>query len=560
MWNRRRLLGSGMAALGAFGLRPVANAQTLSRSTVTTGPDVVVEINDGRLRGGHSRGALAFKGIPYAGSVSGAARFREAPPVVPWSGVRDATHLGAPSLQKAKSTYGEQEPAYAEDCLVLNVWTPAVNDGRKRPVMFYCHGGGFATGSAGSTAQDGARLAATYDVVVVATNHRLGLLGYLYLGEIGGADWATSGNQGMLDIVAGLRWVKANIAAFGGDPDNVLIFGESGGGFKVGTLLAMPAAKGLFHKASIQSGAALTRMPKAMATETALRVLKGLNIAPNDLHKLAEVPAEQILAIQLAAEQGQGALTLPSDGSPPVPRDGRLHKAGYWVPGGYGPVVDGTILPADPFDPVASPLMADVPLIVGHNRDEATFFNMGRPDTFTLDEAGLKARLATEFGGDADKLLTVYRATYPKATPTDIYIAIASARWFGADSVTTADRKSVQAAPVYQYRYDYESNFPIAGTAATLRAGHATEIASLFLNTDQPGLEGNGVGLAEASINMSAFWASFARDGKPIAPGQPDWPRYTTTDRPVMLINTTCRVENDPEGAARKIWQEEVAD
>lgn len=253
-------------------------------------------------------------------------------------------------------------------------------------------------------------------------------------------------------------------------------------------------------------------------------------------------------------------MTLPSDGSPPVPRDGRLHKAGYWVPGGYGPVVDGTILPADPFDPVASPLMADVPLIVGHNRDEATFFNMGRPDTFTLDEAGLKARLATEFGGDADKLLTVYRATYPQATPTDLYIAIASARWFGADSVTTADRKSVQAAPVYQYRYDYESNFPIAGTAATLRAGHATEIASLFLNTDQPGLEGNGVGLAEASINMSAFWASFARDGKPIAPGQPDWPRYTTTDRPVMLINTTCRVENDPEGAARKIWQEEVAD
>lgn len=253
-------------------------------------------------------------------------------------------------------------------------------------------------------------------------------------------------------------------------------------------------------------------------------------------------------------------MTLPSDGSPPAPRDGRLHRAGYWVPGGYGPVVDGTVLPADPFDPVASPLMADVPLIVGHNRDEATFFNMGRPDTFALDEAGLKARLVTEFGGDADKLLTVYRTTYPQATPTDLYIAIASARWFGADSATTADRKSVQAAPVYQYRYDYASNFPIAGTTATLRAGHATEIAALFLNTDQPGLEGNGPGLAEASRNMSAFWASFARTGKPQAPGQPDWPRYTTTDRPVMLINTACRVENDPEGAARKVWQEEVAD
>ena len=560
MWTRRHLLGSGIAAAGAFGLIPVACAQAVSRSTVTTGPDVEVKIADGRLRGGHSRGALAFKGIPYAGSVTGAGRFLEAPPVVPWTGVRDARHLGAPSLQKAKSTYGEQEPAYAEDCQVLNVWTPAVNDGKKRPVMFYCHGGGFASGSGGSTAQDGARLAAVYDVVVVASNHRLGLLGYLYLGELGGADWATSGNQGMLDIVAALRWVKANITAFGGDPDNVMIFGESGGGFKVGTLLAMPAAKGLFHKASIESGAALRRMPKEMATETARRVLKGLGIAPNELHKLADIPAEQILAVQLAGEQGQGAMTLPSDGSSALPRSGRLHTAGYPVPGGYGPVVDGVVLPADPFDPAVSLLMADVPLIVGHNREEATFFNMGRADTFTLDEAGLKARLATEFAGDADKLLTVYRATYPKATPSELYIAIASARWFGAESATAADRKSLQPAPVYRYRYDYESNFPIPGTNTTLKAGHATEIAAMFFNTDQPGLEGTGSGVVEASKHMSAFWTSFARDGKPSAPGEPVWPRYNTTDRPVMLINTACRVENDPESAARKVWQEEVAD
>jgi len=560
MWTRRSLLGGGMAAAGAFGLMPMAGAQAVSRSTVTVGPEVTVEIADGRLRGGHSRGALAFKGIPYAGSVTGGARFREAPPVVPWNGVRDATHLGAPSLQKANSTYGEQEPAYAEDCLVLNVWTPAVNDGKKRPVMFYCHGGGFASGSAGSTAQDGARLAAVYDVVVVATNHRLGLLGYLYLGELGGVDWSTSGNQGMLDIVAGLRWVKANIATFGGDPDNVMIFGESGGGFKVGTLMAMPSAKGLFHKASIQSGAALRRMPKEMATETARRVLRGLGIAPNALHKLAEVPAEQILAIQLAGEQGKGPMAMPSDGSPALPRSGRLHTAGYPVSGGYGPVVDGAVLPHDPFDPAASPLMGDVPLIVGHNRDEATFFNMGRPDTFALDEGGLKTRLQTEFADDADKLLTVYRATYPKATPAELYIAIASARWFGAESATAADRKSAQPAAVYRYRYDYESNFPVPGASATLKAGHATEIAAMFLNTDQPGLEGNGPGLAEASKNMSAFWAGFARDGKPSAPGQPDWPRYGTQDRPVMLINTACRVENDPEGAARKVWQEEVAD
>jgi para-nitrobenzyl esterase len=237
-----------------------------------------------------------------------------------------------------------------------------------------------------------------------------------------------------------------------------------------------------------------------------------------------------------------------------------LHTAGYPVPGGYGPVVDGMVLPHDPFDPVASPLMADVPLIVGHNREEATFFNMGRPDTFTLDEAGLKARMATEFAGDADRLLTVYRATYPKATPSELYIAIASARWFGAESATAADRKSLQPAPVYRYRYDYESNYPIPGTTTTLKAGHATEIAAMFFNTDQPGLEGTGPGVVEASKHMSAFWTSFARNGKPSAPGQPDWPRYNTTDRPVMLINSTCHVGNDPEGEARKVWQEEVAD
>ncbi len=297
-----------------------------------------------------------------------------------------------------------------------------------------------------------------------------------------------------------------------------------------------------------------------MATETARRVLKGLGISPNDLHKLADVPAEQILAIQLAGEQGQGAMTMPSDGSLALSRSGLLHTAGYPVAGGYGPVVDGTILPHDPFDPVASPLMADIPLIVGHNRDEATFFNMGRPETFTLNEDGLKARLAAEFASDGDKLLAVYRATYPKATPSELYIAIASARWFGAESATAADRKSAQPAPVYQYRYDYESNFPIPGTNTTLKAGHATEIASMFFNTDQPGLEGTDAGVVEASKHMSAFWTSFARDGKPSAPGQPDWPRYNTVDRPVMLINTVCRVENDPEGAARKVWQEEVAD
>jgi para-nitrobenzyl esterase len=483
------------------------------------------------VRGGHCRGALAFKGIPYAGSVTGAHRFKEAPPPESWSGVRDALRLGPPSMQGPGTTYGENEPAYSEDCLVLNVWTPAVGDGHKRPVMVYCHGGGYVTGSGGSKDTDGSRLAAVRDVVVVTTNHRLGLLGYLYLAEIGGEEYATSGNQGMLDIVAALRWVKTNIELFGGDPANVTIFGESGGGFKVGTLLAMPSAKGLFHKASIESGAALRRVSKEEASATTRRVLKELGIARHDLHKLAEVPADAFVTMQLKAERGA-------------------------FPGAVlGPVVDGVILPRHPFDPVAPPIAANVPLIVGFNRDEATFFNRDNPEVFHIDEATLNSQARTKLGGNADRVLSTYRKVYPQASPAELYIAIQTALSFGSDSITLAERKSAQPAPVYAYRYDYQSNVPIKGTDWTLRAGHATEIAMKFHNYDVPALEGNGPGVAEASRNMSAFWASFARNGHPTAEGSPDWPRYDAKRRATMLIDVKCRVVDDPNRPIRELWE-----
>ncbi len=556
-FDRRSVLTGAGALMGAGLWRP-ALAQTSTYNTVstlTTAPFVEVDTANGRLRGGHSRGALAFKGIPYAGPVDGPNRFRAPPPPVSWTGVRDALVLGAPSIQPPHTTYGENEAGYAENCLVLNVWTPAC-DGKKRPVMFYNHGGGYATGSAGSRGQDGAHLAATYDVVVVASNHRLGLLGYLYLGDLGGEAYATSGNQGLLDIVAALQWVKTNIAAFGGDPANVMLFGESGGGFKTGTLLAMPAAKGLFHKASIESGPALTRMSRDNATETARRVLKGLGIAPGDLHRLADVPAQAILDIQMNG--GKGPLGVPSGLGAPVVHDAERAHAAAWgseQPGSFGPVVDGHILPAHPFDPAVTPLAADIPLIVGNNRDEARFFFMGEPAVFSLDDAALTARLQREYGGDADKILSVYRRSRPQATPTELYIAITTAKSMGNDATTIADRKSVQPAPVYRYRCDFESNHPIAGTDTTLKAGHATEITLKFLSNDQAGLEGNGPTLAPAAHNMSALWASFAHTGVPSAPGQPAWPRYDTTTRATLLIDAQCRVVNDPDGAERAFWQ-----
>ena len=558
----RRTLLTGAGALAASGLWTPARAQNSTYDTVstqTTAPFVEVVTDNGRLRGGHSRGALAFKGVPYAGPVDGANRFKAAPPPVSWVGVRDALTLGQPALQGPGTTYGENEPAYSENCLTLNVWTPAL-DGRKRPVMFYNHGGGYATGSAGSRGQDGSHLAATYDVVVVASNHRLGLMGYLYLGELGGEEYATSGNQGLLDIVAALKWVKSNIAAFGGDPGNIMLFGESGGGYKTGTLLAMPAAKGLFHKASIESGPALRRMRKDVATETAKRVLAGLGIAPNELHKLKDVPASAFIDMQLAVQKGQGALLVPSAPNAPVtaPAEWSLMHTSHWFseqPGMFGPVVDVTVLPHDPFAPAAPAQIAAIPLLIGNNRDEASFFNMGRPDTFGMDTAALKTRLQTELGADAERVLAVYSHARPQATPSEIYIAISTARSMGFDTIVMADRKAAQPAPVYRYRCDYESNFAIAGTSATLKAGHATEITLKTLNPDQGGLQGNSPTLLPAARNMSAFWASFARHSQPSAPGQPAWPRYDTKTRATMLIDADCKVVSDPDGEERRLWE-----
>ncbi len=544
--NRRAALGVALASTALPLLGGLARAETLPLTTVPGAPFAEVEAAHGKIRGGTARGALAFKGVPYGGSLSGANRFRRPAPVRPWTGVFDATQLGPPSIQRPGGTYGDHEPAHGEDCLVLNVWTPAA-DGKKRPVMVYLHGGGFVSGSGGSPTQDGGRLAAVYDVVVVACNHRLGLLGYLFLGDYGDQYAA---NAGMLDIVQSLRWVKDNIAAFGGDPDNVTVLGESGGGGKVGTLLAMPEAQGLFHKAGIESGAWTRRMTRERASETARRLLKALDI--RDPAKLADVPVQTLLDWQVRGEDGQAPLADPDA------TGGRMTWAGYGEEqvGHFGPVVDGQILPRHPFEPDVTPLAAHIPLLIAHNNAESAFGFRDKPEIFDLTEDAMRARLSTEFGGKAEALISAYRASRPGATPSQLYIAITTARQFGNDTVTVASRKSMQPAPVWFYRWDYNANVPVKGstTGAVTGPGHASDIAPTFYNWDEHGLHGDGPGVEAASRNLSSIWTRFARTGVPSCPGVTDWPPYDTRTRPVLLVDTACRVVNDPDGAARKVW------
>jgi para-nitrobenzyl esterase len=539
--TRRNLLSHGSLAFAC-----TAAAQSRDEPRY-----VDVKTAYGRLRGLQGEGLVTFKGIPYAGPVSGANRFKAAPPLKPWTGVRDALTLGAPAIQPGER---RNEPPPAEDCLFLNIWTPAA-DGRKRPVMFYSHGGGFTTGSGGAGYQDGGNLARTWDVVVVATNHRLGLMGYLYLGDLGGEEYATSGNQGLLDIRDGLKWVRENIEAFGGDPANVMIFGESGGGAKTSCLYAMPSAAPFFNKASVESGPGIRMMPREAAAETTMMVLKHLEIEKSDWRKLLEVPVDKLLASQTGlGRTGGGPLGM---------NGGRKGMGGGSRPGGFGPVVEGKVLPQHPFDPNAPAISKSKPLMVGYNRDETVFFfNQQRnTEVFNLTEAALKDRLAKEFTGNAEAVYEAYHESRPDASPSDLYIAITTARMIGVGAMTIAERKYMQhGAPAYMYIFKHENPALIPGTQHKMGTPHAMEIAYKFYNVQRQG-QGGGIMSAsgpeseKAAHNMSEMWSTFARTGIPSAKGQPVWPAYSTEKRSTMEIDAECKVVDDPNPLERSLWE-----
>ena len=531
--------------VGGAGL--AAATPSILRAAEPSAEPVIIETAEGRLRGQRVDGVEIFRGVPYGDSVAGAARFKPARSAPAWTGVRDAIRLGSPSLQHPDSVYGVDEPPPAEDCLVLNIWKPA-GGGRGRPVMVYSHGGGFTTGSAGSPAQDGRRLAADHDVVVVATNHRLGLLGYLYLEELGGQAYAGSGNQGLSDIVLALQWVARNIAAFGGDPGNVMLFGESGGGAKTACLYAMPSVAPLFSKAAIQSGPAVRIGTRDAAAATTRLLLTELDIAPGDWRRLLDVPAPRLL-------QAQDALAKRATGGTGHGWRG-IETVG---PGFYGPVMDGALLPHHPFDPAAPASARDKPLMIGWLDNEAAFFAWQNKDAgaFSLDAEGLRRRVTEKFGAQADAILSTYRASRPSASPTDLYLAIASAADMGSGSIVTAERKAAQGgAPVYYYNLAYRSNIKPPGSDYELGAMHASDIPLVF-NQVGPAttLAGSRPDRTQAAANASALFASFARDGRPSAPGQPAWPAYDLKRRATMVIDVACTVVDDRFGAERRLWE-----
>lgn len=526
-------------------LLATAAAVTLPGGASAAPADPVVDTRDGKLGGIDEARISVFRGIPYGASTAGRNRFLPPQPVQPWTGVHDATQYNGhapqafsdkrrPELEDFSGT--PDTTPESEDCLTLNVWTPGLAG--KRPVMVWFHGGAFSYGSANGQRTQGNSLARHGDVVVVSVNQRLNIFGHLYLAEIGGPKFADSGNAGTLDMVAALKWVRDNINQFGGDPGSVTIFGESGGGGKVSTLLAMPAAQGLFHRAIIQSGAAVRLIDKDRANRLAQAVLKTLDLGATQLDKLQMVPVSRMLAAIAPASKAIG------------PTDHKLFDR-Y----NFGPVVDGRILPNQPFEPVATQISADIPLIIGDMKDEMAIF-LAPDDKIwnrTLTEAELHSHVAAVAGADTGRVIELYKRLHPETNPAELLIAILTDSNFRIRSLTLAQRKAAQSrAPVYMYAFEWET--PVHG--GKLKAPHAMDVPFTFDTLDLVGSTDRSSAAYELAARMSATWAAFAHRGSPDNPAIPHWPAYNAQTRETMMLNTNWSVVADPNRDTRLLWQQ----
>ncbi len=553
----RRTLLKGAAGLAGGALLPIEvvakskiKAAVNGCSTVVSAGSgkTTVETTAGKVSGYLRNGIFTYKGIPYAAAVGGEGRFM--PPVKPkpWAGVRSSMQYGQVSPQVARTGWANDEEAWlfswddgipGEDCLRVNLWTPGINDNKKRPVMVWLHGGGFQAGSGQELpSYDGESLSRRGDVVVVSVNHRLGVLGYLNLAEVGGEKYAESANVGQLDLVAALEWVKANIANFGGDVGKVTIFGQSGGGAKVSTLMAMPAAKGLFHKAIVQSGSGLRMALPENTAKLAMGVLAELGLSNSQLGQLQTIPVQTLIAA------GQAALRKLSPGGAGLRvfqrRADRI---------GWAPTVDGKSLPQHPFDPTAPAQSAAVPMLIGTTLNEFTS-GINNPNVDALTETELASRVKEMYGERAGQILSAFRKANPNAKPFDIlsFISTVPTRH---NAVTQAELKAAQGgAPAYLYLFAWQT--PVLDGRP--RAFHCSELAFAFDNIDRcVNMTGGGTAARTLAAKMSEAWIAFARNGDPNHAGLPKWPAYTAEKGQTMVFDNTCEVKNDPDREGRRL-------
>jgi para-nitrobenzyl esterase len=503
----------------------------------------IVETRSGKLEGSEIEGVRVFRGIPFAKPPVGSLRFAPPERELPWKGVRKALAFGpsAPQVPLALPLPGMDVGEQDEDCLYLNVYAPASASapGEARPVMVWIHGGGFVIGSGSQPLYDGVPLVKRGDVVLVTVNYRLGPLGFLYLNELCPGLEGTAGNLGIRDQVAALEWVAENIAAFGGDPGTVTIFGESAGGMSVGTLLGMPSARGLFHRAIPQSGAAHNVHTRETATRVAEHFLEQLGVAPKDAARLREISPDKLRDTQqqTVMKLGSSVGLLP-----------------------FQPLVDGDSLPESPLDAVRAGHAAHVPLLTGTTRDEWKLFGMMDPSVSKLDAAGLQARLARQLGAaDAARVIEAYRGareTRGAASPAALHFAIETDRVFWIPAVRLIEAQTAHQSACFMYRFDWAS--PSMGGA--LGACHGIELAFVFGLVDRAGAQlfsGGGPEAERLSRRVIDAWVAFARSGDPSHSDLPGgrWEAYEGSDRKTLMLDSECRMVLDPDAREREVWQ-----
>jgi para-nitrobenzyl esterase len=540
--SRRNVIKAGLAGLVAAGAGGVGGALAEAQSSRGTAPAVAggrmngplffdVETASGVVRGMAASGIKAFRGIPYGADTSGANRFMPPKKPIAWSGVRTCIGYGPISPQTA-SGYTADYPqlimwdrhpscgGMSEDCLSLNVWTPGLNDNGRRAVLVSYHGGGWTTGSGNGPMYDGGQLSLLGDVVVVTVNHRLASFGYTHLGALGGPEeFRSAGVCGVMDMVASLEWVRDNIAAFGGDPSRVMIFGQSGGGSKTSTLLATPAAKGLFHRAAVQSGSTLRIADEEAAARTAEQLLGKLGLTRARVAEIQRLPWEQILQAQTE------------------------------VAGGFTPVMDGRYLPHHPFDPAGPQESRDVPVIISTTLEDAALSLRN----WDLTEDGLRSLLNERYQGRAAEILALYQPVRGGRTPYLVQAQIFTDSQNRVRAITQAERKAaLGGAPAYMYIWQWAT----PAFDGKLGAVHGHDVDASF-NLYRNGICGSGRTEGRAMCTrLASTWVSFAKTGNPDNGHIPHWPAYDATTRATMIFDTNTHVENDPRGPIRRYWNQ----